>query len=1054
MISRREMLKRCSSLAIAVATLQCKNLTASNASPAESETDYTRFVNPLIGTGAHGHTYPGASVPFGMVQLSPDNGVSGWDWCSGYNYSSNVIAGFSHTHLSGTGIGDMCDILLMPTTIVDGALTSDVRSRFSHERESASPGYYTVDLLTNNIKAELTATERVGFHRYTFPSTNSSRHAPIIIIDLAHALNWDAPVETFLKIESPTIVSGYRRSTGWAHDQIIYFVAHLSEPIKSYTLKSELEESAQKAELRGVKVKAALNFAPDAAHSQIVLVKVGISAVNIEGARANLARETPDWNFDRVRGEAALAWNKELGKIHLETSDERKRKIFYTALYHVMLAPTLFCDVAKTYRGADKQIHETRTFTNYTTFSLWDTFRAAHPLFTIFQPARVEDFVQSLMAFYREHGLLPVWPLAANETDTMIGYHAIPVIVDAYFKKLTTVDPSEALAAMKKSALQDAHGLRFYKTPAPVALAQFAQNAVDENLRRIGAIQQSDLSLLGQLCAGYSKTLQGNTINYHAPSRARLTALIARTEVGKNIIEWETAPAPRTASDKHISFVWLAGLDVNKMARRFTLFVNDKESFTFNCPARNDARIFNIETRGEACLSFIGTHTDQYEDLFGYMFLTLPREFVKPDEGLRLRVVGEMAGTDNWYMTFEQVLHSNATLDNEFGFVEESGIRRQVVRVDVGHLAAPTDATVTISDDAAAPQKVRLEFGANTFFVTAPLVETETKIKVRIAVDGEQEAQIIDDFHLRPVRAFAYIPADKENESVSKTLEYAYDDWCIARLAKALGRTNDEKVFAGRAQFYRNLFDQATKFMRGRLSNGSWKTPFSPKFSEHRQDEYTEGNAWQYTWFVPHDVRGIIELMGGESAFIVKLDELFNQASDVEGTSASPDISGLIGQYAHGNEPSHHIAYLYAYARAPWKTQERVRQITRTLYTDAPEGLCGNDDCGQMSAWYVFSALGFYPVNPAEGIYVIGSPHFAQATINLNNGRKFTVIARNVSDTNIYAQSARLNGKVLHRCFIQHAEIVAGGELVFEMGDAPNKNWDTREVPPPMTPEV
>jgi len=721
-----------------------------------------QYIDPFIGTGGHGHTFPGPSMPSGMVQLSPDSGRQGWDWCAGYHYSDTVIAGFSHTHLSGTGIGDLCDILVTPT-MAGAEMPADVTSPFSHDREKASAGYYSVDLLAYQIRAELTATRRVGCHRYSFLRPSAAKQ-PALVFDMGFAINGDQPVETQLTIEGPTTISGYRFSKGWASDQRVYFVARFNKPIMGSLLGEGDEVSAERREVKAKKARGLFKFV--LRPGEPLLVKVAISPVSIEGARKNLEREAPGWEFENARKDAEAAWERKLQRVRIETPDTARKTVFYTGLYHALLAPTVFCDVDRSYRGADGKI-QTGAFQNHTVFSLWDTFRALHPLLTIVQPDRVDDLVQSMMAFARESGLLPVWPLWGNETNTMIGYHAVPVIVDAIMKGLTTVSRGEALDFARQSAMQDGRGLKWLKPP---------------------------------------------------------------------------------------------------------------------------------ETRG-------------------------------------------------------------------------------------------------------------------------------------------------------------YIPADQEVKSVSKTLEYAYDDWCIAQLAGKLERVSDKRFFETRAGFYRNLFDGGTGFMRPRLGDGSWQTPFSPRFAEHKTGAYVEGNAWQYTWSVMHDVKGLMGLMGGPAAFVKKLDELFDQPSVIEGSTASPDISGLIGQYAHGNEPSHHIAYLYAYAGAPWKTAARAHRIATSLYTTGPEGLCGNEDCGQMSAWYLLSAMGFYPVNPADGTYVIGSPLVDKVSIDLGGERTFSVVAEGLTPANLYVTGATLNGKPLDRCWFTHADIAAGGTLRLTMGSDPNSAWATSaaSAPPSMS---
>jgi len=725
--------------------------------------NYTQYVNPFIGTGLNGHTYPGATVPFGMLQLSPDNGRNGWEWSSGYHYSDSVIVGFSHTHLSGTGIGDLCDIQFMPASFsksisAEQIVNENFISKFEHKNESASPGYYSVLLSDYNITTELTAALRSGLQRHIFSKDDNE----FIQLDLGYSQNWDTPTETFIKIIDDHTICGYRLSTGWATDQRVYFYTKFSEPItKTFLIQDSIYQKGFN-EVKGKTTRAVFKF--NLKTNTQLLIKTGISSVSIENAKANLENDFKDWNFDQIKKDAEQKWNKELSKIKVKSSDKNLLTTFYTALYHSMLAPVVFSDVNDEYKGADGQIHQAKDYTKYSIFSLWDTFRATHPLFTITQPDKVDDMINSMLSHYKEYGLLPVWELLGNETGTMIGYHSIPVIADAILKGYKGFDVIEAYDAMKKSAMWDHLGLKYYK------------------------------------------------------------------ELG-------------------------------------------------------------------------------------------------------------------------------------------------------------------------------------------------------------------------------YIPDDKEVESVSKTLEYAYDDWCIAQVAKYLNKDEDYKYFSNRAEYYRNLFDPSTNFMRAKTSDGKWKTPFNPIFSEHRNHEYTEGTAWQYSWFVPHDVEGLINLFGSREKFAEKLDSLFITDSKLDGSNPSNDISGMIGQYAHGNEPSQHIAYLYNYVGQPWKTQERVSQIIHTLYNHTPEGLCGNEDCGQMSAWYIFSALGFYPVNPANQIYVIGSPLFEEVTINLENGKQFIITAKNISDKNIYIQSAKLNGKELTRSFITHDEIINGATLEFEMSDKPNKIlWaDNESFPPSMT---
>ncbi|MCF6243061.1 MAG: GH92 family glycosyl hydrolase [Bacteroidales bacterium] len=706
--------------------------------------DLTKWVNPFIGTGGHGHTYPGASLPFGMVQLSPDTRLSGWDGCSGYHYSDSVIYGFSHTHLSGTGISDYGDILIMPTRCNYSFTGGNYgyESSFKHENEYAEPGYYSVILNRYMIFAELTATERTGMHKYTFPECPNAH----IIIDLKHR---DRVIESSIKITGETELVGMRRSEAWAKDQYIYFVVQFSKPFNRahIAVDDNIKEGIKEAE--GKNLKAILDF--DVANEEAILLKVGISAVSIEGARKNLQKENTAWDFDLIRQQANEKWNKELNKIQVEGGTDEQKTIFYTAMYHSFLNPNIFMDVDGKYRGTDLKIHQADNFTNYTVFSLWDTFRATHPLFTITQQARTVDFIKTFLHQYENGGQLPVWELAGNYTGTMIAYHSIPVITDAYQKGIRAFDIEKAFEAMKHSADMEHLGLDAYKTKGFIAI-------------------------------------------------------------------------------------------------------------------------------------------------------------------------------------------------------------------------------------------------------------------------------------------------DDEAESVSKTLEYAYDDWCIAQVAKEIGKKKDYKRFIQRAQFYKNLFNPENGFMQPKFHN-MWKSPFDPSEVDFN---YTEANAWQYSFFVPQDIQTLIKLHGGNEPFIKQLDELFSTSSKTTGRQQA-DITGLIGQYAHGNEPSHHMAYLHNYAGMPWKTQAMVRKIMDEQYYNAPDGLSGNEDCGQMSSWYVFSAMGFYPVTPGSVDYILGTPLFKKISIHLENGNTFTIEAPDVSGKNIYIQSAKLNGKAYKKSFITHDVIMEGGVLELKMGKEPNKSFGSKK---------
>lgn len=711
--------------------------------------NFTDYVNPYIGSDYHGHVFVGANVPFGAVQLGPDNFQKGWDWCSGYHYSDSIVKGFSHTHLSGTGCADLGDILIMPTIgelyVVPGSqqdISKGYASYYEHENETVKPGYYSLLLDKYNIKVELTASERVGFHKYTFPSSDNAH----IIIDLKEG-NSDIPTETFLKIINNRTLIGYRFSNGWSADQRIFFAFELSRPLDTFDFFND-SVPVKGDSITGVALKGVLNFSASAGEE--VLLKVGISPLSCENALQNIKAEIPHWDFSKASSDATTKWNNELGKIEIN-ADSSTCVTFYTALYHTMIAPSLYNDHNGQYLGADKKVYDGKDFQNYTTFSLWDTYRAANPLFTITQTERVSDFIQSMLQLYLQEGKLPEWHLMGHDNRVMIGYNAVPVIVDAYFKGIRDYDTRLAYEAVIKTAMRDDRGLSFLK---------------------------------------------------------------------------------------------------------------------------------------------------------------------------------------------------------------------------------------------------ELEF----------------------------------------------IPFDKESESVAKALEYAVYDWGIAQLAKDFGNTDDYKAFKKRASYYKNYFNPETGFFMGKLIDGNWRPDFDPIGSSHRNDEFCEGNAWQYLWLVPHDVEGLVELLGGKEIFEAKLDSLFNIKEGLK-EGASVDISGLIGMYAHGNEPGHHIPYLYTYIGAQWKTAQRVREIMDKLYSDKPDGLCGNEDCGQMSAWYVFSAMGFYPVNPMNGAYIFGSPKLNACNIKLYNGKTFTMIAHDNSPQNIYIQKAKLNGKDCDKAFITHKELLQGGKLEFWMGNEPSLSF-------------
>ncbi len=709
-----------------------------------AQKDYTKYVNPFVGTGGHGHTYPGATLPHGMVQLSPDTRLEGWDGCGGYHYSDSFIYGFSHTHLSGTGVSDYGDILLMPMNGIPSPDNKIYGSTFKHKDESAAVGYYNVLLQEDQINVELTATKRVGFHHYTFNNIIGNN----VILDLKHR---DEVIESSLNIEDSVTVSGLRRSKAWAENQYVYFVMKFSKPIvKMGIWQNELLLTGENKIIENAKnLKAYFQF--NLIDSKDVLIKVAISPVSVDGAKRNLDAELPGWDFEKTKNAAQQEWNGELSRIEIISGDEKKMRLFYTALYHTAIVPNINMDVDAQYRGRDNQLHKAIGFDYYSVFSLWDTYRAAHPLYTIIDRKRSLDYIKTFLAQYKEGGRLPVWELASCETDCMIGYHSIPVIVDAFEKGIAGFDSKLALEAMKYSANREVLGLPAYTS--------------------------------------------------------------------KGMIE-------------------------------------------------------------------------------------------------------------------------------------------------------------------------------------------------------------IDD----------------ESESVSKTLEYAYDDWCIAKFADRLGNDKDYAHYMNRSQYYKNLLDIRSGFMRPK-KNGDWLKPFDPR---EVNSNYTEANSWQYSFYMPQDISGYLAITGGNKKLEKKLDSLFAAPSKTTGRDQS-DITGLIGQYAHGNEPSHHIIYLYNYTGKQYRTQQLVHKVMTEMYLDAPDGLIGNEDCGQMSAWYVMSALGFYPVTPASNRYMIGTPQFNLAQINLENGKTFVINSPGVSNRNYYIQNIFLSTTAVppphnwDSSYLNHNDIANGGLVTFMMGDKPSR---------------
>lgn len=723
-------------------------LAACTTSVKESSENYAQRVNPFIGTDFTGNTYPGAQVPFGMVQLSPDNGLPGWDRIAGYFYPDSTIAGFSHTHLSGTGAGDLYDISFMPVTLpfLEAEAPLGIYSKFSHDSEKAEAGYYRVMLSDYNIQVELTATERCGIQRYTFSKGESA-----ILLNLKKATNWDFTQDSHIEVIDSVTIQGYRFSDGWARNQRIFFHTRFSTPFES--MKLDTTAVLKDGKQIGTGTVAQFNF--KTSENEQILVSTAISGVSMEGAARNLKAEAPDNDFDHYRELAQATWNSQLGKIEIESDNQNDVVNFYTALYHSMLAPTIYNDTDGAYFGPDRKVHQADGWTNYSTFSLWDTFRAAHPLYTLIAPDRVNDMIKSFIAFADQNGRLPVWNFYASETDMMIGYHAVPVIADAYLKGIGNFDAEKALDACLRTAnLDEYRGIGLYK------------------------------------------------------------------QMG--------------------------------------------------------------------------------------------------------------------YIPYDVTDHYNS-----------------------------------------------------------------------------------------------------ENWSLSRTLEYAFDDYCIARMAEKMGKKEIAEEFYKRSENFRNVYNPSTSFMQPRNSKGEFEPGFNP---DNYTPHITESNGWQYFWSVQHNIDELIALTGGEFRFAAKLDSMFTYHPAEE--EELPIFStGMIGQYAHGNEPSHHVIYLYNKVNQPWKTQQYAAKVMNELYRNEPGGLCGNEDCGQMSAWYVFSAMGFYPVNPTGGTYEIGTPLFKKVKLHLDNGKTFTVSAPKVSKENLYIQSVKLNGEPYNRSYITQEQILSGATLEFEMGSQPGPVW-------------
>jgi putative alpha-1,2-mannosidase len=990
-----------------------------------------QYVDPFIGTGGHGHTYPGATVPGGMIQLSPDTRYGTWDGCAGYHYADSLILGFSHKHLSGTGCADLGDLLLMPMRATEADMQY-YRQKFSHGDEHAEPGYYAVRLAESQIRVELTATARAGFHRYSIPAASSMD----LVVDLVHGIE-DSPTAGSLRVVNDSLIVGYRYSTGWAPAQRFHFALQFSKPFKSWRVTVDDSLARSPREAKGTRVRGVFEFP---AGMSALLVKVGISGVSVDGALKNMLSEIPHWNFAKTRSEASAAWEKELRKFTVQSNENPAKRVFYTAVYHSLLAPVLFSDVNGSYRGGDSLVHASPGFDTYHIFSLWDTFRTLHPLYTITQPDRTRNIVRSILTFGKESGLLPVWEFEGNETNTMTGYHSVPVIVDAFLKGVKGFDPNEAFEAMKRSAHQMQRGVQFYSAQIPKDIdlrnAELRKEGVepDPAWNNLSAIDTS------QFVSGYESPQEGESLVYYRSLYPGLReALIARAQDGKRI-RWQTAGIPSDAGHRGVTFVWPVAMASKRGAHRFALRVNGEHWFTFTTSLDGQQNYWKLRGPKGADLTFQAQLRDEYGDLFGHMYLHAPAGLLPSGSPASIEVQGDSAGSADWYMTFKHSLSPSVRAAQQYELVSELGRTRQLVKVEIEHLAPPESAEIRIGSGET--RQLNLIPGLNVAYFSMDTVAQTSAVPVVAAVGKEKIAAACT---VKPFSSFEYIPADREVESVSKTLDYAYDDWCIAQMAKALKKTDDYAYYMKRAGYYRHLYDETSGFMRGRNLDGSWVSPFNPLYGTQKQPQYTESNAWQAMWFVPHDIAGLVTLLGGEARALAKLDSLFEQTPNLADLGFPPDISGLIGMYAHGNEPSHHTVYLYSLLGRPWKTQELVKRILDSLYAPSQEGLCGNDDCGQMSAWYIMGSLGFAPVNPCGGEYVIGIPRFPAVSIDVGAGKRFNVVAKGLSSGNRYVQKVELNGKPLHGPILRHADVVKGGTLTFTMGNRPCLYWQGQQ---------
>ena len=927
--------------------------------------DYTQYVNTFIGAADNGHTFPGACLPFGLIQASPETNAIGWQYCSGYNYQDSLIWGFSQTHLNGTGCMDLGDLLVMPVT--GQRVRDDYKSGFSKKTESATPGYYTVELDKYKVKAELTATDHVALHRYTYQNADSAS----LLLDLQHGLVWNPQqYKSHVKAceinwEDAQTLTGHVRSSVWVN-QDLYFVMKFNKPVTD-SIYLPMEETE-----KGKRLIMSFDMKPD----EQLLMKVAISTVGVDGAHKNMEKELADWDFDGTRQKAKDSWNSYLSRIEVTgTPDELEN--FYTSFYHALIQPNNIADVDGRYRNAKDSIVKSSSGVYYSTFSIWDTYRAAHPFYTLAVPERVDGFINSMIEQNQAQGYLPVWTLWGKETNTMIGNHSVwnPQQYKSHVKACEiNWEDAQTLTGHVRSSVWVNQDLYFVmKFNKPVTDSIYLPMEETEKGKRL--IMSFDMKPDEQLLMKVAIS----TVGVDG----------AHKNMEKELADWDFDGTRQKAKDSWNSY--LSRIEVtgtpDELENFYTSFYH--ALIQPNNIADVDGRYRNAKDSIVKSSSGVYYSTfsiwDTYRAAHPFYTLAVPE-----------RVDG--------------FINSMIEQNQAQGYLPVWTLWGKETNTMIGNHSVSVIAEAYKKGFRGFDAEKAFDAIKQTLTVSHPKSDWETYMK------------------------YGYYPTDKvDAESVSRTLESVYDDYAAATMAGLMGKKEDAEYFGKRSEFYKNLFDKETQFMRPRYADGRWKTPFNPSdlaHAESRGGDYTEGNAWQYTWHVQHDVPGLIELFGGKEVFLNKLDSLFT--IELKGSGLA-DVTGLIGQYAHGNEPSHHVTFLYALAGKPERTQELIREIFDTQYKNKPDGLCGNDDCGQMSAWYMFNAMGFYPVDPVSGHYVFGAPQMPKIVLHLPDGKTFTVIAENLSKEHKYIDSITLNGEPYTKNYISHEDIVKGGTLVYKM---------------------